>query len=471
MPNPRVPAAPGRHRTRTTRTRILEAARRELNRDPDRSLGDIAEAAGVSRRTVYGHFAGRSALVEGLVDDAAAALRAALTAVALPAPDAADAPTALARFVLTLWPVGDRYRMLLRLAPQDLGAERADILAPARDMATAIITEGRRQGVFHASLPPPVLSRAVEAYVSTLLECGNTGTWTDDGTRTAAAALIAVGFDGDLARCGDGPYAGSDPGNDPGSDPGNDPGSDPGTRGMPRVRMDLPLLSAVPPPRLSVTKPAARVPQRRNARSNRARILATARKELGRNPDITLEELARAAGVVRRTLFGHFPGRVALLEALAEEASESFRDAAVAGVTAEGPAERALAQFALSMWPVGDRYRMLLALARHDLGAERITEIIKPARDEVTSILERGQRDGVFHAHLPPAVLSAGLEALTVALLEQVNVEALEDDGTRSAIAMLIAAGVPEKQACAVVGDVAATATGEAAEAGEGPCP
>lgn len=448
MPNPRVPAAPGHRRTRTTRARILEAARRELDRDPDRSLGDIAEAAGVSRRTVYGHFAGRSALVEGLVDDAVEALRAALTAVALPA---SDAPTALARFVLTLWPVGDRYRMLLRLAPQDLGAERADLLAPARDMATAIITEGRRQGVFHTSLPPPVLSRAVEAYVLTLLECGNTGTWTDDGTRTAAAALIAVGFDGDPARCGGGPHAGSDP----------------GTRGMPRVRMDLPLLSAVPPPRLSVTKPAARVPQRRNARSNRARILATARKELGRNPDITLEELARAAGVVRRTLFGHFPGRVALLEALAEEASESFRDAAVAGVTGEGPAERALAQFALSMWPVGDRYRMLLALARHDLGAERVTEIIKPARDEVTSILERGQRDGVFHTHLPPAVLSAGLEALTVALLEQVNVEALEDDGTRSAIAMLIAAGVPEKQACAVVGDVAATVTGEATEATE----
>lgn len=56
-----------------------------------------------------------------------------------------------------------------------------------------------------------------------------------------------------------------------------------------------------------MTEPVARVPQRRNARSNRARILATARRELGRNPDVTLEELARAAGVVRRTLFGHFP--------------------------------------------------------------------------------------------------------------------------------------------------------------------
>jgi AcrR family transcriptional regulator len=206
-----------------------------------------------------------------------------------------------------------------------------------------------------------------------------------------------------------------------------------------------------------VTKPVARVPQRRNARSNRARILATARRELGKNPDITLEELAKASGVVRRTLFGHFPGRAALLEALAEEAAETLRDAVAAGVKPTEPAERALAYFSLSMWPVGDRYRMLLALARHDLGTERVAEILAPARDAVTAILERGQGDGVFHGHVPPAVLSAGLEAMTVALLEQVNIGALEDDGTRVTVVTLVAAGVPAQRARVVVDDVAAT--------------
>ncbi|MYR42662.1 TetR/AcrR family transcriptional regulator [Streptomyces sp. SID5910] len=209
-----------------------------------------------------------------------------------------------------------------------------------------------------------------------------------------------------------------------------------------------------------MSKPVAREPQRRNARSNRARILATARRELGRNPDTTLEELARAAGVVRRTLFGHFPGRAALLEALAEEASEVLRstmESAGEGAGPQVPAERALAYFLLLMWPVGDRYRMLLALARHDLGAERVAEILTPARAEVTAILERGQRDGTFPAHLPPAVLSAGLEAMTVALLEQVNTGALEDDGTRAAVATLIAAGVPHDHARTVVDAVSPT--------------
>ncbi|MFF5714004.1 TetR family transcriptional regulator [Streptomyces sp. NPDC012756] len=209
-------------------------------------------------------------------------------------------------------------------------------------------------------------------------------------------------------------------------------------------------------------QPVGRVPQRRNARSNRARILATARQELGRNPDTTLEELARASGVVRRTLFGHFPGRAALLEALAEEAAEALQGAVAGAAEATEPAERALARFSLAMWPVGDRYRMLLALAQRDLGVERVAEILEPARVRATAVVERGQRDRVFHSHLPPAVLSAALEAMALALLEEVNTGALEDDGTRVAVTTLIAAGVPEERAGVVVEEVAASVAPEA---------
>ncbi|WP_369034985.1 TetR/AcrR family transcriptional regulator [Streptomyces adonidis] len=205
-----------------------------------------------------------------------------------------------------------------------------------------------------------------------------------------------------------------------------------------------------------MSQPVGRVPQRSNARSNRARILATARQELGRNPDITLEELARASGVVRRTLFGHFPGRAALLDALAEEAAEALQAAVAVGAGATEPADRALAHFSLSLWPVGDRYRMLLALARRDLGMDRVAGILEPARVRVTAIVKRGQRDGVFHSHLPAPVLSAGLEAMTVALLQEVNTGALQDDGTRVAVTTLVAAGVPEQRARIVVDDVAA---------------
>lgn len=218
----------------------------------------------------------------------------------------------------------------------------------------------------------------------------------------------------------------------------------------------------------TLPKPAVRAvvrePMRRNSRSNRARILAAAREELGRNPDVTLEEIARAAGVVRRTLFGHFPGRAALLDALAEEASEALRGVVTRAPGAEETPQRALARFVLSIWPVGDRYRLLLALARQDLGTARVSEILAPARDEATAILERGQGAGVFHGHLPAAVLSAALEALTLSLLESVNAGTWEDDGTRTAVATLVAAGVSDQSATAIVEDVASEMRAETSD-------
>ncbi|PBC71073.1 TetR family transcriptional regulator [Streptomyces sp. TLI_235] len=200
------------------------------------------------------------------------------------------------------------------------------------------------------------------------------------------------------------------------------------------------------------------VVRRSHARSNRARILAVARQEFGANPEVTLDEIARAAGVVRRTLYGHFNGRAALLEALAEEASQALRDALTVATAptrpAEGP-ERSLARLVVGIWQVGDRYRVLLSLALQDLGAERVDELLRPARHAVVAAVERGQDAGVFHRHLPAAVLGSALEALTLALLEAVNAGAWEDPaGTATATETLIALGVPTETAADVARDL-----------------
>ncbi|MFF5477118.1 TetR/AcrR family transcriptional regulator [Streptomyces sp. NPDC012935] len=223
MTSPTAPQPVRRRRaTRATRARILDAALRELGRNPDCSLGDIAETAGVARRTVYTHFTGRAALVEGLAGEAAEAIRLAVadtsgadtsgadtsgtdasgtdaSGVGPGAPDPGPA-SALARFVLTLWPVGDCYRTLMGLARQDLGSEQvSDLLAPARERVAGILAEGQRQGVFHGAVPPGPLSGAIEAHLLALLGTVNSGIWADDGTGAATAALIAAGVDSDAA--------------------------------------------------------------------------------------------------------------------------------------------------------------------------------------------------------------------------------------------------------------------------------
>ncbi|WP_293997538.1 TetR/AcrR family transcriptional regulator [Streptomyces sp.] len=176
-----------------TRARILEAARLELGRDPDCTLADIAEAAGVARRSVYVHFTGRAALVEGLAADAAEAVRLASEASRTPSPDPA---TALACFVLTLWPAADRYLVLVNLARQDLGAHRVtEVLTPARTAVAGILAQGQRQGVFHTTVPPGPLSRALEAYLLSLLETSDSTPWTNDGPTAATTTLIAAGVD------------------------------------------------------------------------------------------------------------------------------------------------------------------------------------------------------------------------------------------------------------------------------------
>ena len=154
---------------------------------------------------------------------------------------------------------------------------------------------------------------------------------------------------------------------------------------------------------------------------------------------------ARAAGVARRTLYGHFPNREALVSALAEEAKEALGEALAAARRpgADPATATALARLALATWAVGDRHRMLISLARRDLGEDRIRAALAPVRAEATAILERGQREGVFAGHLPAPVLAVATESLGLAVLESQAQPGWSDPaGRAAATAVLVAAGI-----------------------------
>jgi len=205
----------------------------------------------------------------------------------------------------------------------------------------------------------------------------------------------------------------------------------------------------------SPSRPAA--PQRRHARSNRARLLAAARTELSRDPDVSLDEIARSAGVARRTLYGHFPSREALIDALAAEAKGHLEQAFTTARRPDANPATALAGLILASWGVGDHYAMLISLARRRLGEDRLRAILAPARAEAVAILERGQRDGTFARHLPAPVLALATESVVLALLEsQASAPGgpgpwSDPRGEAAATAVLITAGVEPAAAAGYV--------------------
>ncbi|MFF4352651.1 TetR/AcrR family transcriptional regulator [Streptomyces sp. NPDC001530] len=186
---------------------------------------------------------------------------------------------------------------------------------------------------------------------------------------------------------------------------------------------------------------------------NRRRILDVALAELLRDPDASMDQIARAAGVVRRTVYGHFPSREALIGTLFEGAAEAVETAHAAGREGiEDPAE-SLSRSTLAVWEVADRYRLLVALAQRSVTVQGIRERLTPVRESCTEVLQRGLDQGVFESPLPAPALAYVHEQMLFALMEAVNdgLLAPEEAGRSAVITMLTTAGVPASRATELV--------------------
>ncbi|BBC32876.1 hypothetical protein SGFS_041700 [Streptomyces graminofaciens] len=199
------------------------------------------------------------------------------------------------------------------------------------------------------------------------------------------------------------------------------------------------------------------------ADANRRRILDVALAELLRDPDASMDQIARAAGVVRRTVYGHFPNREALVGTLVDQAVEAV--AAAQAVSREGvddPAEE-LTRSVLATWEIADRYRLLVALAQRSVTVQGIRERLAPVREAAVALLRRGLDEGAFTSPLPAPALSYVHEQTLFALMEAVNDGLLPaaEAGRSAAVTMLMGAGVPTDTATALVVNMASKQTSE----------
>jgi AcrR family transcriptional regulator len=140
---------------------ILDAAIPLLGERPDASMEDIAEAAGVTRQTVYAHFSSRDALLGAVVARVTEQVAAAIDAAEL---DRGSATDALVRFVETSWQILERTPLLLRLPVVPVGPrEELDRHEPITSRLAELIRRGQRGGEFDREMSPEWLLAATIA--------------------------------------------------------------------------------------------------------------------------------------------------------------------------------------------------------------------------------------------------------------------------------------------------------------------
>ena len=164
----------------------------------------------------------------------------------------------------------------------------------------------------------------------------------------------------------------------------------------------------------STTSAEASAPKRRRADAERsvAAILDAALEALASDPDSSMSEIARRAGVVRATIYVHFPTRTALLDAVMEHAVGQVVEAMRGAAPHCGDPVEALERVLEATWQELARFHALLALNTARLSAEELHRRHVPMLDQLEPLIERGQRQGVFRSDLPVAWHLAVLRAI-----------------------------------------------------------
>ncbi|MEU8227432.1 TetR/AcrR family transcriptional regulator [Kribbella sp. NPDC048915] len=144
--------------------------------------------------------------------------------------------------------------------------------------------------------------------------------------------------------------------------------------------------------------------KRADAQRNIAAILTAAAECLSRDPAASTSEIAKAAGVGRVTLYGHFPSRADLIEAVFVQAI-AIGEETLGKVDLTGDPREALTRLIESSWHLVDQWRALLVAAQDALPPSRVRELHADPMARVERLLERGRAEGVFRTDLPTSWL------------------------------------------------------------------
>ena len=150
-------------------------------------------------------------------------------------------------------------------------------------------------------------------------------------------------------------------------------------------------------------RPADGATPRRRADAERsiARILDAAVDALAEDQDASMAEIARRAGVVRATIYVHFPTREVLLDAVTERALTEAAAVIAAAEPDRGEPADALGRVVAATWRTLGRYHALVAINTGTQASEALRHRHGTVLHALAPLIERGQAAGAFRADVP----------------------------------------------------------------------
>ena len=126
--------------------------------------------------------------------------------------------------------------------------------------------------------------------------------------------------------------------------------------------------------------------------------------------EVTMADVADAAGVARATIYRYFPNREALVDAVAANALEDVSARLAASRIADVPATEGIVRAVRAIVEVGDA--LVVARTRLRADPEAFEEAVGAP---LTAMFERGQADGIVRDDVPARWLAEALIGLATA--------------------------------------------------------